>query len=82
MKSNETNNSGTKTEGVKLGCCNHEDIQGCFEKISECFPGPNKASGFSDLQGNMMKTMMAMFCPTERSKANENQKVKQDDRGE
>jgi len=62
MKTEETKNNGTKGESADFGCCNPENFQKMFEKMSKCCPGQGDSPDFSAMNGTMMKNMMEMCC--------------------
>jgi hypothetical protein len=82
MKTEETKDNESKTEGTDFGCCNPEDIQKMFEKMGKCFPGQGDATDFSAMKDNMMKKMMEMCCPPKPAKAKEDTEIQKGKNGE
>ncbi len=62
MQTEETKDNGIKDESTDFGCCNSENFQKMFEKMSKCCPGQGDAPDFSAMKGAMMKNMMEMCC--------------------
>jgi hypothetical protein len=63
MRTEETKDNGTETEGTDFGCCGPENFKKMFEKMSKCFLGQEDSPDFSAMKGAMMKNMMKMCCP-------------------
>jgi hypothetical protein len=64
MQTEETKDNGAKAEGTAFRCCNPENFQKMFEKMSKCCPGQGDSPDFSAMKGSMMKSMMEMCCPS------------------
>ncbi len=62
MKTEETKNNGTKGASTNFECCNPENFQKMFEKMSKCCPGQGDSPDFSAMKGVMMNNMMEMCC--------------------
>ncbi len=58
MQTEETKDNGAKAEYTDFGCCNPENFQKMFEKMSKCCPGQGDSIDFSTMKGVMMKNMM------------------------
>jgi len=82
MKTEETNDNGSKKEGTDFGCCNPEDFQKMFEKMGKCFSGQGDATDFSAMKDNMMKKMMEMCCPPKPAKEKEDTEIQKGKTGE
>ncbi|MFC1813009.1 hypothetical protein ACFL03_09985 [Thermodesulfobacteriota bacterium] len=82
MKTKETKDNESKTEGTDFGCCNPENFQKMFETMSKCFPGQGDATDFSAMKDLMMKKMMEMCCPPEPAKAKEDTELQKGKNGE
>jgi len=62
MKAEETKTDGNNGESSDYECCNQENFQKMFEKMSNCCPGQGDSTDFSTMKGAMMKNMMEMCC--------------------
>lgn len=62
MQTEETKNNGNKCKGIDFRCCNPEDFQKMFEKMSKCCPDQDDATDFTTMKEGMMKNMMGMCC--------------------
>jgi len=82
MQTEETKDNGTKAEGVNFGCCNPENFQKMFEKMSKCFPDQGDATDFSAMKDSMMKKMMVMCCPPKTVDTKEDTELQKEKEGE
>ena len=58
MKTETAKGNGTKNEGAGFGCCNLENFEEMFEKMSRCFPRQDGPVDFSAIRDGMMKRMI------------------------
>jgi hypothetical protein len=62
MPTKEIKDNGTEGESTDFRCCNPENFEKMFEKMSKCCPGQGDSPDFSAMKGAMMKNMMEMCC--------------------
>jgi hypothetical protein len=82
MQTEETKDNGAKGESTDFGCCNPENFQKMFEKMSKCCPGQVDSTDFSAMKGAMMKNMMEMCCPPKTADTKEDTELQKNQEGE
>jgi hypothetical protein len=78
MKTETAKGNGTKNEGAGFGCCNLENFEEMFEKMSRCFPRQDGPVDFSAIRDGMMKRMMEMCCPPKTADSKENTELQKE----
>jgi hypothetical protein len=82
MQTEKTKDNETKGESTDFGCCNPENFQKMFEKMSKCCPGQGDAPDFSAMKGAMMKNMMEMCCGTKTTDTKKDTELQKEQEGE
>jgi len=81
MKTETAKGNGTKNEDAGFGCCNLENFEEMFEKMSRCFPRQDGSADFSTIRGGMMKRMMEMCCTSKATDTKENTELQKEKKG-
>lgn len=82
MKTETAKGNGAKREGTGFGCCNLENFEEMFEKMSKCFPRQDGPADFSAMRDDMMKRMMEMYCPPKTTNTKEDTELQKEKEGE
>ena len=82
MKTETAKGNGTKNEDAGFGCCNLENFEEMFEKMSRCFPRQDGPVDFSAIRDGMMKRMMEMCCPSKTADTKEDTELQKEKEGE
>jgi hypothetical protein len=82
MKTETAKGNGTKNEGAGFGCCNLENFEEMFEKMSWCFPRQDGPVDFSAIRDGMMKRMTEMCCPPKTADSKEDTELQKEKKGE